>query len=186
MALVAETLVDEWMNRKAFFTVRGIKDGIDEIDLLGVRPLNGGLEGWHAEVQVGFRPIGYICKLTDELAQRFGKKPTSAWQRPAGAVRECAQAWVARTFTHAKKRAAREHAWPGISWRNLFVHGVVREPDELQAIRSEGIELIPSHTILDELCHQTDQGFPAAAGTDLAEIVAYYECHRRMNNRGSG
>ena len=38
MALLAEQLVDEWLNRKGFFTVRGIKEGVDEIDLLGVRP----------------------------------------------------------------------------------------------------------------------------------------------------
>ena len=37
MAALAESLVDEWLNRQGFFTVRGLKHGVDEIDLLGVR-----------------------------------------------------------------------------------------------------------------------------------------------------
>ena len=40
MAALAESLVDAWLNRQGFFTVRGLKHGIDEIDLLGVRPNN--------------------------------------------------------------------------------------------------------------------------------------------------
>jgi hypothetical protein len=28
MAFLAETLVDEWLNRQGYFTVRGIKDGM--------------------------------------------------------------------------------------------------------------------------------------------------------------
>jgi hypothetical protein len=56
----SETLVDEWLNRQGFLTIRGIKDsGVDEIDLLGVRPRpTGGLEAWHVEAQISFRPVG--------------------------------------------------------------------------------------------------------------------------------
>ena len=41
MALLAESLVDEWLNRQGFFTIRGIKHGVGEIDLLGVRFYEG-------------------------------------------------------------------------------------------------------------------------------------------------
>jgi Holliday junction resolvase-like predicted endonuclease len=41
MSLLAETLVEEWLNRKGYFTIRGIKDSIDEIDVLGVK------SSWH-------------------------------------------------------------------------------------------------------------------------------------------
>ena len=34
MALVAETLVEEWLNRKGYFTIRGAKTGQGKIDLL--------------------------------------------------------------------------------------------------------------------------------------------------------
>ena len=36
MALLAESLVEEWLNRKGFFTIRGLKQDVDEIDLLAV------------------------------------------------------------------------------------------------------------------------------------------------------
>jgi hypothetical protein len=35
MALLAESLVEEWLNRSGFFTMRGIKCGVNELDLLG-------------------------------------------------------------------------------------------------------------------------------------------------------
>jgi Holliday junction resolvase-like predicted endonuclease len=34
MALVAETLVEEWLNRMGYFTIRGAKTGQGKIDLL--------------------------------------------------------------------------------------------------------------------------------------------------------
>jgi len=37
MALLAESLVEEWLNRNRFFTIRGIKHGLAEIDLLAIR-----------------------------------------------------------------------------------------------------------------------------------------------------
>ena len=38
MALLAEALVEEWLNRTGYFTIRGIKAGNDEIDLLATDP----------------------------------------------------------------------------------------------------------------------------------------------------
>jgi hypothetical protein len=65
MSLLAESLVEEWLNRNNFFTIRGIKHGVRELDLLGIhRELTGSISGWHVEVQVRFRPIGYIAKIT--------------------------------------------------------------------------------------------------------------------------
>jgi hypothetical protein len=49
MALLDEQLVEEWLNRQNFFTMRGIKSGNDEIDLLAIRPIPEGLECWHVE-----------------------------------------------------------------------------------------------------------------------------------------
>jgi hypothetical protein len=179
MALLAEMLVDEWMNRKGFFTVRGLKDGVAEIDLLGVRPSEGKLEAWHVEVQASFRPIGYISKLTPELARRLGKAPTSAWRRSPSVVKQCAAAWVHNKFQHPKKHKARERAWPGLRWKFVFVHCAVKEEAELRAIESTGIELCPFHKVLGELCAKADNGFAGASATDIAEIVAYYEIHCR-------
>lgn len=34
MALLGESLVEEWLNREGFFTIRGVKHGVGEMDLL--------------------------------------------------------------------------------------------------------------------------------------------------------
>lgn len=34
MALVAETFAEEWLNRQGYFTIRGVKTGPGETDLL--------------------------------------------------------------------------------------------------------------------------------------------------------
>jgi len=31
-------LVEEWLNREGFFTIRGVKHGVDEMDLLAIKP----------------------------------------------------------------------------------------------------------------------------------------------------
>ena len=37
MALLAEELVKEWLRRQGYFTIRGIRLGIHEIDLLAIK-----------------------------------------------------------------------------------------------------------------------------------------------------
>lgn len=184
MALLAETLVDEWLNRVGFFTIRGVKDGVDEIDLLGVRPVHGQrslekkLEGWHVEVQISFRPVGYITPLTDDLATSLKKKKTSAWERPKEVLAECVRHWVDRKFKSKNKFAARDRAWPGLEWQGHFVHGVVRDKDEVSLIRSHGIQTVSFYNVLASLCSASRSGVRGAAGTDIAEVVAYYESIR--------
>ena len=39
MSLLGEEVVEEWLNRNGYFTIRGIKVGVDEIDILAIRPL---------------------------------------------------------------------------------------------------------------------------------------------------
>lgn len=57
MALLDEQLIEEWLNREQFFTMRGIKFGVDEIDLLAVRYNKAQNDYWQVEVQVSYRPI---------------------------------------------------------------------------------------------------------------------------------
>jgi hypothetical protein len=63
MALLAESVVDEWLNRQGFFTIRGVKQGVSEMDILAVRPESSGIIGWHVEVQVSFRPSATSLRL---------------------------------------------------------------------------------------------------------------------------
>jgi hypothetical protein len=134
---------------------------------------------WHVEVQASFRPIGYISKLTPELTRRHGKASTSAWKRSPDVIKQCAAAWVQNKFQNAKKYKVRERAWPGLTWKFLFVHCIVKEEAELRAIESRGIELVPFHKVLGDLCAKADNGFAGASATDIAEIVGYYEIHCR-------
>ena len=98
MALLAEALVDEWLNRNGYFTIRGLKDGVSEIDLLGVRPVSNNLEGCHIEVQISFRPVGYITPVTNSnQAAGFAKSRTSAKIRPDDLLRRSVAAWVKKS-----------------------------------------------------------------------------------------
>ena len=174
MALLAESLVDEWLNRKGFFTVRGIKHGVGEIDLLGVRPIEGGLEAWHVEVQASFRPIGYIAPLTEDVLLGFAKSKTSMKARSRELIEPAIAAWVKKKFKAQSKASAREMAWPGLKWKYVLVHAVVREPLELELIESHDVELVPLHKVLEELGHANSKGIKGGAGTDLSELIEYF------------
>ncbi len=177
MALLAESLVDEWLNRAGFFTVRGIKHGVGEIDLLGVRPSQPGLEGWHVEVQASFRPISYIAPLPDDAREGFAKSRTSMKKRPPALMERAAAAWVEKKFRSKAKRSARETAWPGIEWKYVLVHAAVRWPAEVEVISRNGVEVIPLHRVLSELGHSDASGIRGSAGTDLSEVIEYFYQH---------
>lgn len=177
MAALAESLVDEWLNRKGFFTVRGTKHGVDEIDLLGVRPSSDGLEAWYVEVQASFRPIGYIAPIPRESVEGFAKSKTSAKQRPRDLIQTAVSQWVTKKFNSPSKRSARESAWPGLSWGFVFVHAVVRDEEELHFIANHDIQVVPLHLVLPELEHSAALGVRGGAGTDLSEIIACFYKH---------
>lgn len=184
MAILAESLVEEWLNRDRFFTIRGAKHGVSEMDILAIRrETDGKVIGVHFEVQVSFRPIGYICQLTDDLAKRSNRKRTSAKQRTEHEVTQCVDAWVEKKFRAKKKAEARENIWPGLEWRFSFVHGVVREEKELKLIGERNVHVIPFAKVLVELCHTGEYNFSGSAGGDLAEIVRYYRDNCPLNNK---
>lgn len=174
MALLAESLVEEWLNRQGFFTIRGIKHGVDEIDILAVRHAETGLEAWHVEVQASFRPIGYISKLPKTIADKSGKGRTSAVKRSPKLLKECVDGWVETKFLSDKKVRARERAWPGLSWQHYLVHAVARDNSELALIAKHGVGLIPFHAVLHGLCQEAVTDFKGAAGSDIAEMIEYY------------
>ena len=175
MALLAETLVEEWLNRRRFFTIRGVRQGVDEIDLLAVRYREAQQpEAWHVESQVSFRPIGYITPLARELARELGKKSTSVFRRTDQQLEQCVAAWVSKKFHAQRKLAARESLWPGADWQFVVVHGTVKYPAELDVIAAQGVTLLPLSTILQELCTVGSSLFTGTAGGDLAELIAFH------------
>ena len=50
MTLLAEEIVEVWLNRDGYFTIRVIKLGIHEIDLLALSICGSEIEARHIEV----------------------------------------------------------------------------------------------------------------------------------------
>ena len=131
MALLDEQLVEEWLNRQNFFTMRGIKCGVDEIDLLAIRPVPAGFECWHVEVQISYRPVGYIGGDTNARRRTHDELSAGVAQ------------WVEKKFTSPRKIQRRNEILPGAQWRNFLVHAVLKDESELPIMQKLGVELIP-------------------------------------------
>jgi len=179
VALLGESLVEEWLNRNGFFTILGVKHGVGEMDLLAVRPVqNGQIIGWPVEVQISFRPIGYIAKLTRDILGESKRSPRSVVKRTPEHIESCARQWVEDKFRDSRKTRLRDRLWPDVRWEFHFVHAVVKDPHELEIIANEGIILHPFHEVLSTLAQRDAQSFSGSAGGDLAEIVSYYKSHK--------
>ena len=96
MALVAETLVEEWLNRKGYFTIRGIKTGQGEIDLLAVSFREP--DALHVEVTVFADPIGYIGR---DASGSYVKKRTPE------EVKAGAEYWFRKKVQGTKEQVVR-------------------------------------------------------------------------------
>jgi hypothetical protein len=141
MALLAEELVEEWLNRQGYFTIRGIKIGVHEIDILAMRPTDAGLEYRQLEVQASMRPVSYISRVPAAVQKAMRRSATSSKLRTDDELREGVREWIAKKFDHPQKLRIRSALAPGRSWtRELVVH-VVRHEAELKVFAEEGIRL---------------------------------------------
>jgi len=162
MALLDEQLVEEWLNRQNFFTMRGIKSGIDEIDLLAIRPTPEGLECWHVEVQISYRPVGYIGG------------DTNARKRNDKELREGVEQWVNKKFTSPKKVNRRNEILPNANWRNFLVHAALKDVAELPIMAELGIELISYKKVLEDL-RADKQGKSSSTASGIVEMLNYFK-----------
>jgi hypothetical protein len=182
VALLAEQLVEEWMNRQGFFTVRGAKSGVNEIDLLGVkfREAGGDPVAVHAEVQVSFNPIAYISPLGDDERAELGvKSKNSASKRDVPLLRRTVKSWVEKKFESPLKKSMRESRWPGLKWRYRFVHGRVKHREELDLIRESDIELVPFVDVLSSLS-SGGAALRGGVGSDIMDVADYFRAETRM------
>lgn len=174
MALQAETLVEEWLNKNGYFTIRGIREKLNEIDFLAVK--NNGDAGWeyiHCEVQVSVRPVAYISKLTKSQMEELGvKSKTSAKARNSENIKDSVKAWIELKYTSDKKKRLRDTVVGEADWKYWFVHGKVKDIHELDSIRNEGVKIVPFKDILNELTlNTTEHSFAAASAGDLIELI---------------
>ncbi|WP_322904132.1 hypothetical protein [Paenibacillus campi] len=174
MALQAETLVEEWLNKNGYFTIRGIREKVNEIDFLAVKyDAETGWEYIHCEVQVSVRPVAYISKLTKTQMEKLGvQSKTSAKARNSDNIKDSVKAWVELKYTSDKKQKLRDAVVNGANWSYWFVHGKVKESQELEAIEKQGVRLIAFKDILHDLTlNTTEHKYAAAAAGDLIELM---------------
>lgn len=174
MALLAEELVEEWLNRQGYFTIRGIKIGVDEIDLLAIQfHPEGRIEYRHIEVQASMRPVSYISKVPKNL-QKQGRAPNSA-KRSKDELIEGVAEWVEKKFRKKKKTDLIEKICPA-KWSSELVINVVKSSDEVDLIRSHGVTILDLSGIVRSLGKE-DFIIKSASGADFVDLI-----HMGTNN----
>ena len=170
MALLAEELVEEWLNRQGYFTIRGIKIGVDEIDLLGIRfDGSGNPECRHIEVQASMRPIGYISSIPKSL-RKDRQAGTSAATRTQEILQASVKEWVYKKYQQPKKVRVIKPLFSSQNWRSELVVNNVKSQKELTYIEEEGITLIPFPQVIRELSENQFQ-IERASGADFADLI---------------
>lgn len=169
VALLAEELVEEWLNRQGYFTIRGVKIGVHEMDLLAVRFHEGDVECRHVEVQVSINPVSYITKLTKEDQKATGKTATSSGSRTPEVYARAVDAWVEKKFRQDKKQAVLQALVPGSWTRELVVHKVAH-PEELDHLRAREIIVRNLEDILRDLAKPSGP-VARAGGGDFVDLL---------------
>lgn len=170
MALLAEELVEEWLNRQGYFTIRGVKIGVDEIDLLAIRyDSSGKPECRHIEVQASMRPISYISRIPKNHLKE-GQAATSAATRTPDILQAGVKEWVHKKYHKPKKVDVIKNLFPSQNWKSELVVNNVKSQEELAYIEGEGITLIPLSQVIRELNENNFQ-IQSASGADFADLI---------------
>jgi hypothetical protein len=170
MSLLGEEVVEEWLNRNGFFTIRGIKVGVDEIDILAIRLLPGGkFECRHIEVQVSINPISYITKVPAAIRKQTGIAPHSAKKRDVAQLTQGVHEWIEAKFDKLRKVQLRNSLCPG-PWSRELVVGSVKHEEELDLLRHAGITIHRLKDVLSEMAEKRTS-VKAAAGADLFDLM---------------
>ena len=160
VSLLDEQIVDEWLNRQGFFTMRGIKIGRQEIDFLAVRHTDAGLERWHVEVQASFRPIGYLGG------------DNNARKRSPDEIKLGVQQYVEKKFKSEVKNKRRLETKMGSEWQFVLVHAVLKGHDTVTSCLNEsGVKTISYDQVLMDLI--ADDKTSSSIANDILEIMRF-------------
>jgi hypothetical protein len=169
MALLAEEIVEEWLNRQGYFTIRGIRLGVHEIDLLAVKWLaDGNVECRHVEVQASMRPVSYISQVP-KVRQREGRAANSAARSESELAQGVAE-WVEKKFRSQKKRQLMATLWPG-PWSSELVINQVKAQAEVELIVNHGITVHRLRDIVNQLRVSDAFVVKSAAGADFIDLL---------------
>ncbi len=169
MALLAEEIVEEWLNRQGFFTIRGIKLGVHEIDLLALRIYEKDVECRHIEVTASVRPMSYLTDVPKEIRKTTGRPPKSPVHRTTEELQIGIKEWVDKKFNLPRKCQLRQKLYPGKWSYELVVHKVLH-PEELDLFRDAGIKIHHLKDIVLELANKK-MIINSASGASLVELV---------------
>ena len=170
MALLGEEVVEEWLNRLGYFTIRGIKLGVDEIDLLAFKPKAGGAhECGHIEVQFSTNPVSYISAVPEEIRKQRGIGAQNAKVRPEAELQRGITEWIWKKFDQPKKKDLLHRIWPGQWTRELAVN-VVKHPEELELFEKAGISILRIKDVIRDLMTKKTT-ISSAAGGDLITLM---------------
>ena len=168
MALLAEEIVEEWLNRQGYFTIRGIKMGVQEIDLLAVKfQADGKAECRHIEVQASMRPVSYISRVPKE-EQKAGRAANSA-KRSDEELNQGVAEWVEKKFRRSDKKALMAKLWNG-AWSSELVVNVVKSEEELKLIAGHGIKILRLNEIVFALAKDSFV-IGSASGADIVDLI---------------
>ncbi len=170
MALLAEELVEEWLNRNGYFTIRGIKLGVHEIDLLALRVNGPNIEARHIEVQASVHPVSYFSPLPKEVRKITGRGINSTKTRSENELRNGIKEWVNKKYYLEVKEKIRKKLFHGPWSFELVVH-LVKFPQELDLLREQGILIHNLDDIVASLSEGHNTIIPSASGSDLFELV---------------
>lgn len=169
MAILAEEIVEEWLNRKGYFTIRGVKLGVDEIDLLAAKFLaSGKCECRHIEVQASMRPISYISRVP-KSDQRKGVRANSATRTNDQLVSGVSE-WVETKFRKANKVELMRRLFPS-PWTSELVLNNVKSAEEVELIRAHGITIHRLPGIIGEMSAGHGE-IQSAAGADFFDLIS--------------
>ena len=168
MALLAEEIVEEWLNRQGYFTIRGIKIGVQEIDMLAVRfEVDNSPECRHIEVQASMRPVSFISRVPKEL-QKNGRAANSA-KRSIEELEKGVHEWVEKKFRRKDKIALMNKLW-NAKWSSELVLNNVKSQDEVNLIKSHGINILWLKDIIAALSRDTFL-VSSAGGADFVDLI---------------
>ena len=168
MSLLAEEIVEEWLNRQGYFTIRGIKIGVDEIDLLAIRPQENGIECRHLEIQASMRPVSYITKVPKEL-QKKGKASGSRKKRSHDELKQGVDEWVEKKYRKRKKIEIMNKLCSGKWTKELVINNVYSE-EEVEMIAKNGISIIRLKDVIRSMIGEKGI-IQSACGADFFDLI---------------
>jgi hypothetical protein len=160
MAVVHEELVVRWLNQRGFFTMREIKCGIDGIDLLAIKLDNGKITAWHVEVQIIYRPVGYIGGDTSAKKQDLAQLADGVAQ------------WMNKKFLSEKKINKRNAILADMNWEYVLVCAELKDEHELALVESLGVKVLHFRKILADLSSPRSQ-HASSLSSDIIDLLRY-------------